>query len=228
MVRKIIYQDIEKNIALERDSSFLVLNYTSMINLINGNALKLSAKKKLYADIAEFFYKLLLNYNLPVNFVEKKNNYSIILQKCDIYPFYVKIKNFADSRTARIFNVKKNLQLNLPIVEFKYQENGEEIITESHILALNLIEPYDAKIIKRLASKANAVLKSFFERRNATLSEFALKFGKSGDKIYIIEDLTPSNVILEFENNYFKEEIFSNDSSAKNYIKFFTQILKNI
>jgi phosphoribosylaminoimidazole-succinocarboxamide synthase len=45
----------------------------------------------------------------------------------------------------------------------------------------------------RLASKANAILKSLFDRRGLLLVEFTLEFGDAGDHICIGDEITPDN-----------------------------------
>lgn len=229
LTNKIIYKDSEKIFYLDKSETNLILSYTNYLLLSDGKTIQLNGKKKLFSSIADFFFNLLKNYNLPINYVSKKENNDLIFSRCSLYPFYLIVRNSIDERTAKIFNRKENEKLSLPIIEFKYGNNEDNFIAESHILALNLAAPYDAKIIKRLASKVNAVLKSFFERRNAYLNEFQIGFGKNDNKIFIAQDFTPSNVIIEYDKGLFsRRQIFSNEKIAKDYIKFFSNKLKNL
>ena len=45
-----------------------------------------------------------------------------------------------------------------------------------------------------MCSKINAVLKSFFERRNLLLAEVCCIFGKNDEKIFLIGDFTPKSL----------------------------------
>ena len=50
------------------------------------------------------------------------------------------------------------------------------------------------KLIIRICSKINAVLKSFFERRNEILAEISCHFGKHEDKVLLIGDFSPASL----------------------------------
>ena len=57
-------------------------------------------------------------------------------------------------------------------------------------------------MINRLCSKINAIVKSFFERRNEYLVELTCVFGKFEGKIYLIDGFTPFNMIItQIEND---------------------------
>ncbi len=49
-------------------------------------------------------------------------------------------------------------------------------------------------MINRLCSKINAIVKSFFERRNVSLLELTCRFGKFEGKIYLIDDFSPMSI----------------------------------
>ncbi len=63
------------------------------------------------------------------------------------------------------------------------------------------------KLINRICSKVNAVLKSFFERRNFCLAEVTLGFGKHEDKIFLVDDFTPRSL-----------KIIPSDKESKKYL----------
>ncbi|HSP88062.1 MAG TPA: phosphoribosylaminoimidazolesuccinocarboxamide synthase, partial [Ignavibacteriaceae bacterium] len=52
----------------------------------------------------------------------------------------------------------------------------------------------ELRLINRICSKVNAVLKSYFERRGEILAEMNCFFGKEEDKIYVVEDFTPGSL----------------------------------
>ena len=67
----------------------------------------------------------------------------------------------------------------------------DSIVSESHLIAFDLCTFEDLKIINRICSKINAVMKAFFERRHETVAEFTCSFGKHDGKIYLIDDFSP-------------------------------------
>ena len=65
------------------------------------------------------------------------------------------------------------------------------MINKSHIIAFELATADELKVIERLASKTNAVLKSFFLRRKIKLVDFKLEFGRYKSKIILGDEVSP-------------------------------------
>ena len=141
-----------------------------------------------------YFFEYFKGYNIPCAFIKKESTKCIQFLKCDEFPFRIKIINSADARTAKIFSIRAGSSLQLPILEYHYGDSKDSVITESHIISFNLCSFEDLKLINRLCSKINAVVKSFFERRTLALLELTCRFGKFEGKIYLIEDFSPLSI----------------------------------
>lgn len=146
------------------------------------------------ALLNSYFFEYFKGYNIPCAFIKKESTKSLQFLKCDEFPFRIKIINSADARTAKIFSIKAGSSLQLPILEFHYGDSKDSVITESHIISFNLCSFEDLKLINRLCSKINAIVKSFFERRNVSLLELTCRFGKFEGKIYLIDDFSPMSI----------------------------------
>jgi phosphoribosylaminoimidazole-succinocarboxamide synthase len=78
-----------------------------------------------------------------------------------------------------------------------------------------------------MCSKINAVLKSFFERRNSLLAEVTCHFGKSEDKIFLVDDFTPASLkVLPLNQNDRYPDPYKFGTSAE--IKQYTDHLFNL
>ena len=81
-----------------------------------------------------------------------------------------------------------------PILEFYLKDDAKHdpLINEDHILSFEHATEEEIKQIKRLTQKINAVLKSYFFRRNMLLVDFKLEFGrgKSGG-INLGDEISP-------------------------------------
>ena len=146
------------------------------------------------ALLNSYFFEYLKGYNIPCAFVKKDDKKEIQVINVVDFRFRVKILNAADGRTAKIFSIKTGSSLELPILEYHFGESKESVITESHIISFNLCSYEDLKMINRLCSKINAIVKSFFERRNVSLLELTCRFGKFEGKIYLIDDFSPISI----------------------------------
>jgi phosphoribosylaminoimidazole-succinocarboxamide synthase len=141
-----------------------------------------------------YFFEYFKEYNIPSAYLKKVNNKSITLLKVEEFPFHIRIINTADARTSKIFSIKAGSSLQLPIMEYHYGDSKDSIINESHIISFNLGSYDELKLINRICSKLNAIVKSFFERRNASLLELTCRFGKFEGKVLLIDNFSPLSV----------------------------------
>lgn len=147
-----------------------------------------------FAAINAFFFEYLREYHIPTAFTNLYSGNKLIFLKNTKFPFSVNILNTVDKRTSKIFNIKVGTRLTLPVYEYHYGEGKNSLITESHLLAFDLCSVEELRIINRLCSKINAVLRSYFERRDFILSEFYCLFGKNDNKVLVINDFTPRSL----------------------------------
>jgi phosphoribosylaminoimidazole-succinocarboxamide synthase len=166
-----------------------------------------------------YFFEYLKGYNIPIAFVKKAERRSLHFLKYTEFHFSVKILNAADIRTSKIFSIKPGSPLELPIQEFHYGDSKDSVITESHIISFNLCSYDELKIINRLCSKINAIVKSFFERRNVSLVELTCIFGKFEGKIYLIGDFSPLSIkAVDGKFDPYKIETFAQMKKYTDYL----------
>ena len=184
------------------DQNYQLLEYPDY--LTNGSAKKVKVKDlgTKFASINSFFMDYLKEFHIPAAFVKAQDNNSLKFIKHERLPFTVKILNLIDKRTAKIFSKKEGHSLKLPIFEYHYGIGKDSLVSESHLVTFDLCSIEDIKLINRICSKVNAVLKSFFERRGEILAEVDCSFGKSENKIYLVDDFTPRSLkIISLNGN---------------------------
>lgn len=141
-----------------------------------------------------FFLDYLKGYNIPSAYEKRIDKNHLHFFNYAEFAFRVKILNNADHRTSRIFSTKNLKQLELPVIEFHYGDSKDTLVSESHLISFNLSSYDDLKFITRLCSKINAIVKSFFERRNISLVELTCIFGKFEGKIFLVGDFSPTSL----------------------------------
>ena len=141
-----------------------------------------------------FFLDYLKGYNIPSAYQKRNDKNQLHFINFTEIPIRVKILNNADMRTSKIFSIKYLSQLELPIMEFHYGDSKDTFVSEIHLISFNLSNYDDIKFISRLCSKINAIVKSFFERRNVTLVELTCTFGKFEGKIFLVGDFSPMSI----------------------------------
>ncbi len=191
---------LQKELPLDEDN-YLLLEYPDY--LTNGGNKKIKVKDlgEKFASLNSFFMDYLKEYHIPAAFVKTQDKNSLKFIKHERLPFVIKIMNLTDKRTAKIFSKKEGEMLSLPIFEYHYGEGknlpagqASTLVSESHLITFDLCTVEDLKLINRICSKVNAVLKSFFERRGEVLAEVNCCFGKSENKIYLVDDFTPKSL----------------------------------
>ena len=181
---------IKINLPLD-DQNYLMVEYPDYFYPLQNKKAKVKDLGKKFAAINSFFYDYLKEYHIPCAFIKNYDDRSLIYINFEQLHFSIKILNTADKRTAKIFSVKEGTNLELPIFEYHYGNSKGSIVSESHLIAFDICTYEDLKLINRICSKVNAVLKAFFERRGETIAEVTCSFGKSKNKIYLIDDFSP-------------------------------------
>ncbi len=191
--KKIVPSDLDEFRILEYDDYFLTQKNKKV------RAKDLGEK---FATINSYFFDYLKGFNIPCAYLKKSGKKSLHYINFTDIPFKVRILNAVDKRTSKIFSLKTGTQLELPVFELHYGDSNDSIISESHLISLNLCSYEDVKFITRLCSKINAIVKSFFERRNDLVVELTCGFGKFDGKIYLIDEFSPVSLrVVEKKSN---------------------------
>ncbi len=209
----------KKELALD-GQDYVIIEYSDHYSENGSNNIKVKDLGEKFTTINSFFFDYLKGFHVPAAFVKAHDKNTLKFIKHERFPFSVKILNIINKRTAKIFDKKEHDILTLPIFEFHYGDNKDSLISESHLIAFDLCSNEDIKVINRICSKVNAVLKSFFERRNAVLAEATCHFGKHEDKIFLVDDFTPKSLKIlpsNKEDKWTDPYKFSTSADIKKY-----------
>ncbi len=223
--KNIVVDEVSKKIFFFEEDNIICQIYTDHIQL-NKNEVSINGLGEKLKIINAFFLDYLNAYNVPTGY-KSLSDEGIIFQKHNRYPFCIKIQNNVDRNNAKIFGLKEGNPLQTSIMEILY--NSVHNITDSHILAFDICPFEDIKIIRRICSKVNVVLKSFFERRNLALSEVCCYFGNDENKIFLVDDFTPLSIKLKPVSNGLFKDPYKNKSAQdiSAYTEFFLNLIKS-
>jgi phosphoribosylaminoimidazole-succinocarboxamide synthase len=183
-------QQYKKNMSFD-SQNYQLIEYDDYFFNEKNKKVRVKDLGQKFASINSFFYDYLKEFNIPCAYIKKTSKNSLLFVKYSALAFTVRILNSADKRISKIFSIKQGENLSLPVIEYHYGISKDSVISESHLISFNLCSYDDIKLINRLCSKINAVVKSFFERREETIAEISCNFGKYEDKIYLIDNFTP-------------------------------------
>ena len=195
---------------------------------------KIPGKGEINTGISSFLFQYLENYHVPTHFVERINLTEVLVRKLKMIPIEVVVHNIASAPLAQRFGTVEGEALDFPIIEhfLKRPDLGRPMINETHALALGYARTEDIRAIGRMASKANAILKSMFERRGLVLVEFKLEFGTVGENIYIGDEVSPDTCKIwdKKRNRKLDRERYLNDLGGveKAYKELFDRLTRSI
>jgi phosphoribosylaminoimidazole-succinocarboxamide synthase len=144
-------------------------------------------------EISAYLFGFLNGFRIPTHFVSRVTDSEMLVRQLDMIPLEVRVCNVASGLCAKRLGMKEGTDLPFPVIEHYYKkpELGKPLLNEFHIFSLALVTPEQLRTINRLASKANIVLRSFFERRGLRLISVGLEFGVSGEQIMIGDEISP-------------------------------------
>lgn len=209
------------------DNDLIIHEFSDTFSEDGKSKIKSKGLGEKFVSIDSFFLDYLKQYEIPIAFLKLHNKHTLRYLKYSKLNFFVKILNQCDKRTAKIFNRKENEPLAFPLFEYHLCNEPSSMISESHLITFDLCSIDDIKVISRICSKTNAILKSYFIRRNSTLAEVHCYFGKIDKNIYLIDDFTPGSLkVFPAEKSHDSVNPYNLSTSVS--LKHYTDYLHNL
>jgi len=163
-IRKML-TELERKSALGRNTKKPSAN-------LQGNSLIISPQ--LFDYIREF--------NLPIVLQDETDENIENYEKC---AFSVKMVNFVDNYLNKATGAELLQALTTP-GHYVFADSVRKLpVSETILYALNIITPEEYRVATKATYKLNAVLRTFFERRNCELISLLVKFLKKENKLFI-------------------------------------------
>jgi phosphoribosylaminoimidazole-succinocarboxamide synthase len=164
----------------------------------SGKKERMDGKAEANNAICCALYEYLGSYNVPTHLARKIDGKSFLAKRVEMIPIVVSIWNVASSELSKRFDLEEDKLLEYPIVEMYYKNEKLKVpmINEYHAYALGLCDRKEMGNILRIATKINAILKSFFDRKNFKLVNFQIEFGRHHNQIVLADKLNLDNMTL--------------------------------
>lgn len=191
--RGLIYKGKAKCLYATDDENYLIQEFKDELpDAEEGLRIPIPGKGETNNGISCFLFQYLESYHVPTHFIERFGPAEMLVRKLTMIPIKVEMHNIAAARLSKTFALTEGNRLNYPIQEYylKSESLGDPMINEHHALALGYAQSDEMQTVGRLASKINAILKSFFERRGFLLACFKIEFGKYNDQIFIGDEIS--------------------------------------
>jgi phosphoribosylaminoimidazole-succinocarboxamide synthase len=156
---------------------------------------KVKNKGTLNNQISSYLFEYLQGFHIPTHFVQQLSDSEMLVKRLEIIPFNVVVRNAVSGSLSECYGMKEGLDLLHPIFQqyLRVDHLRAPLLNEYHSLAMGLATPEELKLINRMASKVNVVLKSFFVRRNLKLIDLTLRFGRHDGQILVGDEISPDS-----------------------------------
>lgn len=184
--RKKVYEESGKKFYATDESEQLILQFNDDV-LVGSKKVLIRGKGEINNHISAFLLKYLSGFHVPTHFIKNFSEKEMLVKNIELMPVEIRIHNIVNKNFSKRFGIEEGVELSSPIMEFYYKNDSphKPMMNNSHIVVLQIASKEELKTIERLTSKINAVLKSFFSRRQIKLVNLKLAFGKLKNKIIL-------------------------------------------
>jgi phosphoribosylaminoimidazole-succinocarboxamide synthase len=195
-----LYEGKAKILYKTDDEHILIQEFKDDATAFNGRKTGTIANKGYVNNqVSAQLYNYLSSYNIRNHFIDIYADNAMAIHHLKMIPVEVVMRNIAAGSLLKKMKVKEGERLKTPLLEFYLKDDAKNDpqLSKEDILADGLCSEEELTKISKLSVKINAVLRSFFERRNINLVDFKLEFGKNKDgKIILGDEISPDTCRL--------------------------------
>ncbi|MCK4893656.1 MAG: phosphoribosylaminoimidazolesuccinocarboxamide synthase [Calditrichia bacterium] len=187
-----------KNLYKTDQEEQLMMEFLDVLPFESAKKVSVKEKGKVNTDLSSYLFEYLHSYNVPTHFLKKVDSKNILVKKLNMIPIEMVIWNIATTGLSKKLGISEGAMLETPVIEFYLKDAKLKypMINDYHAYALGLCDRNDMSAIVRIGTKINAVLRSFFQRKNLSLVKFTLEFGKVGNQVMLGDEVTPDTFIV--------------------------------
>lgn len=232
--KKKLYEGRSKKIYSLEDSEQLAQEFKDDALVFERTKLEtIKGKGAINKDISVYLFGYLEGFNIPTHFIKDLGGREMLIKRLEMIPVEVVVHNIAAGKLCERCGLENGKELGFPIMEFflKNDDRSNPMINQTHIVALQIATLDEIRMIERMTSKINAVLKSFFSRRNLQLIDFKLEYGRYKNKIVLGDEISLDTCRLWDVSNETKSDkdkfLFDKKASELAYEEFKKRIFQS-
>jgi phosphoribosylaminoimidazole-succinocarboxamide synthase len=207
-------------IVYESDNEeYHILEFTDDVITPDGSKKgKIKGKGTMNNQLSGHLFNFLESYHVPTHYIQPLSENSAVIRVLEMIPVEVVMRNIATGSLVKKYGVEEGKELAHPVLEFHLKDGSKQdpLINKDHMISFEYATTDEIQQIERYTRKINAVLKSYFYRRQMLLVDFRLEFGRSkSGKIKLGNELSPDicNLWDIGENDTFDKNRFRQDLS---------------
>lgn len=162
----------------------------------------ISQKGVLNNQISAHLLPALGHIGIPHHFIERLNLREQLVQKVEIVPIEVIVRNVAAGSVCPRLGLEEGTTLPAPLIEFCLKDDalGDPVVAREHITLLGYADHDELDEITYLTERVNDFLSGLFFGIGVRLIDFKLEFGRLADEdgyqIILADEISPDNCRL--------------------------------
>ncbi|KMK75317.1 phosphoribosylaminoimidazolesuccinocarboxamide synthase [Alkalihalobacillus pseudalcaliphilus] len=229
---ELLYEGKAKKIYRTEQENVLWVQYKDDATAFNGEKKDtLEGKARLNNEISTLIFTQLKTRGIPSHFIERLSEVEQLVQKVEIVPLEVVVRNIVAGSLSKRLGVKEGTFLRKPIVEFYYKDDalGDPLITEAHIDFLEAATDAEVQKLKDMALAVNEHLIEIFSHIQIRLVDFKLEFGRTqSGELLLADEISPDTCRLwdKETNQRFDKDLFRRNlgSLQEGYSEILTRL----
>lgn len=218
MKKELLYSGKAKSVYCTENPNEVIIHYND--DATAGNGLKhdeFTGKGVLNNTISCIIFDMLAEAGIKTHMIKKLNEREILVQKVDILPLEVIIRNITTGSFCKRLGAPEGVVLAEPIFEMSYKndEYGDPLINDDHAVALKLATRDEIAFLKEQTLKINKLLQDFFLEIGLKLVDFKIEFGKNAaGEILLADEISPDtcrlwdvNTNQKYDKDVFRQDI---------------------
>ncbi len=180
-----------KNLLRSGDPGILLMQLKDEHDRSRNDHSEPSEKIVFAGEVSSRLFAYLNEFRIPTHFVERVSATESRVRELSMIPLSITVWNVADGDFNKRFELSEARELPVPVLEHWWKNKSKvQLVNEFHLYSLGIVTPEHYRSMNRIASKANIVLRSFFERRGLKLVSTQFEFGIQDGQLMIADEIS--------------------------------------
>ncbi|ADP78088.1 phosphoribosylaminoimidazole-succinocarboxamide synthase [Methanothermus fervidus DSM 2088] len=197
---KLLHRGKVKDVYETDNPSHLIIKFRDDITAGDGAKKDKIHKKGYYCSIISAkLFKVLEENGINTHFIKLLKPRYMLVSKLKMIPLEVIVRNIATGSIVKRYPFKEGEKFKKPIVQMDYKsdEYGDPMLNDDIAEALGIANKKELKEIKRIALKANEILKKFLDKKGFILPDIKFEFGiDENGKLVLGDEISPDTCRL--------------------------------
>lgn len=228
----LLYEGKAKRVFKTEDPEVLRIEYKDEVTAGNGAKHDfMEGKGRLNNLISSDIFKYLKKNGVESHFIERISETEQKVKPVHIIPLEVVVRNVAAGNIVKRLGFTSGEAFTQPLVELYYKKDelNDPLLTDDHVLRLDIATEDEITALKEAALRVNAALIRMMNLMGMKLVDFKIEFGKDNKgNILLADEISPDTCRiwdLDTDEN-FDKDVYRNETGSliDTYTKFYEKM----